>query len=73
VRPAITPAAQAPAHALAAGQRCRLPIRNYAITTVSAEQLSSDSPGARARLSLMASVSPCHHRSGAYTDVRNHR
>ncbi len=42
VRPAITPAAQAPARALAAGQRMSTANQDYAITTVSAEQLSSE-------------------------------
>jgi transmembrane sensor len=44
VRPAITPAAQpqAPAHAVAAGQRMSTANQDYAITTVSAEQISSE-------------------------------
>jgi transmembrane sensor len=44
VRPAITPAVQpqAPARALAAGQRMSTANQDYAITTVSAEQLSSE-------------------------------
>lgn len=41
VRPAIAPTVQAPARALAAGQRLSTANRDYAITTVSAEQLSS--------------------------------
>jgi transmembrane sensor len=42
VRPAITPAAQTPARALAAGQRMSTANQGYAITTVSAEQISSE-------------------------------